>query len=66
MGRYREAEEFALPAYATLLSALGPERRHLQDAADAVLSLYQKWNQPKKLKAFRAQLEADGVSPRPL
>jgi hypothetical protein len=63
VGRYREAEELALPAYSTFLAGKGPEDRYLRHAAATIVSLYQKTDQPEKLKAFLAQAKEDGVVP---
>ena len=51
VGRYREAEEVALPAYATMLASKGPEDPWLRDLALAILNIYQKTDQPASMVA---------------
>jgi hypothetical protein len=64
VGRYREAEEIALPAYAIMLASKGPEDPWVRDLAIAILNIYQKTDQPEKRQAFQARTQEDGVSPR--
>ena len=63
VGRYREAEEIALPAYATMLAGKGPEDPWLRDLAVAILNIYRKTDQLEKMRAFQARAQEDGVSP---
>ena len=55
--RYPEAERELLAAHSVLLAELGPEDRETQSVVRRLTELYEAWERPAALAAWRAKLK---------